>query len=92
VKPALKTGWLKRALDAASERAELMPYWMVRSTRVQEDKFRNVLREHWISGIICDHVSKTDRATCSCSLWRSDPKPNIGAAVDAWIDHVLESI
>ena len=53
------------------------------------DQFRKRLREHWITGIVCDHEAKTDRATCSCSRWRCDPLPNVGAAVNAWIDHVL---
>jgi DnaJ-class molecular chaperone len=53
------------------------------------DEIKTRLREHWITGIICDHDAKTDRATCSCSLWRSSPMPNVGAAVNAWIEHVL---
>jgi hypothetical protein len=48
-----------------------------------------VLREHWLTGIVCDHEAKTDRATCSCSVWRCEPLPSVGAAVDAWINHVL---
>ena len=47
------------------------------------------LREHWLTGVVCDHDAKTDRATCACSLWRCDPQPNVGAAVNAWIDHLL---
>jgi hypothetical protein len=50
---------------------------------------RAILREHWITNIVCDHDTKTDRACCSCSAWRGNTKPSIGAAVDDWIDHVL---
>lgn len=53
-------------------------------------EFRDVLREHWLTGIHCDHEAKTDVATCYCSVWRSEPMPSVSAAVDAWIEHVAE--
>jgi hypothetical protein len=56
------------------------------------DKLRGVLQQHWLTGIHCDHESKTDVATCFCTVWRSDPMPNVGAAVNAWIDHVFEQL
>lgn len=53
------------------------------------DRMRAALREHWITGIECDHVNKTDRAVCSCTVWRCEPMPTVGDAVDCWISHVL---
>jgi hypothetical protein len=50
----------------------------------------SVLREHWLTGVECDHENKTDVATCYCSRWRSTPQPNIPAAVNEWIKHLLE--
>lgn len=55
-------------------------------------KLRDVLREHWLTRIECDHATRTDRPVCACSLWRCDPMPNVGAAVEAWIDHVCEQM
>lgn len=50
----------------------------------------SILREHWLTGVECDHEAKTDVATCYCSRWRSAPQPNIPAAVNEWIKHLLE--
>lgn len=54
-----------------------------------EEALRTALREHWLTGIHCDHEAQTDVATCYCSVWKSDPLPSVGAAVDAWIEHLL---
>jgi hypothetical protein len=59
-------------------------------TREDELRLRRVLRDHFVMAIECDHVAKTDRVLCSCSAWRSDPQPSVGAAVDVWIDHVFQ--
>lgn len=53
---------------------------------------RQVLRDHWITGIVCDHEAKTDRATCSCSLWYCEPQDCVGDAVDSWIDHIQDQL
>jgi Lar family restriction alleviation protein len=50
------------------------------------------LREHWLVSVVCDHEAKTDTATCSCSQWRDEPHPSVGAAVDAWIEHVFAAL
>lgn len=47
------------------------------------------LREHWLTGIHCDHERKTDRASCSCSIWRGEEKPSIDAAVQDWVEHAM---
>lgn len=56
------------------------------------DRFRFALRSHWLTHIECDHEAKTDRPVCSCSLWRGPVKPNVGEAVEAWIDHVTDQV
>jgi hypothetical protein len=55
-------------------------------------QFAATLRGHWLTGIKCDEVTGTDTATCFCTVWRSEPKPNVGDAVEAWIAHVLTFI
>lgn len=50
--------------------------------------WRATLREHWLTGIECDHEAKTDVATCFCARWRSEPQPTVIAAVERWIEHV----
>jgi hypothetical protein len=55
------------------------------------DWLRDTLAAHWLTGIKCDHADKTDVATCYCTIWRSEPMPSVGAAVNAWIDHVLDA-
>lgn len=54
------------------------------------EKIGLALREHWLTGIHCDAVNETDAATCYCTVWKSEPMPSVGAAVDAWIAHVLD--
>ena len=53
--------------------------------------FRKTLKQHWITAIICDEATHTDRIGCWCGAWQCPPQPNVGAAVDAWIDHVISS-
>jgi hypothetical protein len=54
--------------------------------------FQEVLRDHWVHEVVCDHEAKTDRVVCSCSRWRGDPMPNVGAAIDAWAAHVVSEL
>jgi hypothetical protein len=51
---------------------------------------RAALFDHWVTGIVCDHEAKTDRVTCSCSVWRCPPQPCVGDAIKMWINHVFE--
>lgn len=55
-------------------------------------RFRKALKQHWLTGVICNHDDKTDVATCFCSRWRSADAHNVGSAVSDWIDHVLEHV
>ena len=52
----------------------------------------DVLKQHWITAIICDEATHTDRVGCWCGTWQCPPQPNVGAAVDAWIEHVLGTV
>ena len=56
------------------------------------EALRAHLREHWLASIVCDHEAKTDTAICSCSQWADTPHPSVGAAVDAWIEHVFATL
>ena len=56
------------------------------------ERLRAHLREHWLANIACDHEAKTDTASCSCSMWRDEPHPSVGEAVDAWIEHVFSTL
>lgn len=51
-------------------------------------KLRQVLINHWLTGIECDHARKMDRAGCSCSLVDLGWHASVGRAVDSWIDHI----
>lgn len=53
------------------------------------DVIRRTLREHWLVEIRCDHERSTDRAVCSCSMWRGDEVMSVGEAVEDWIGHVI---
>lgn len=52
----------------------------------------DALRRHWLTGIECDHTARTDVATCYCTVWRSAPQPNVGEAIERWVEHVMESL
>lgn len=56
------------------------------------EALRAHLRDHWLANIVCDHEAKTDTAICSCSQWADTPHPSVGAAVDAWIEHVFTTL
>ena len=63
---------------------------------MREDHFRRrmreALREHWLTGVRCDPVEKTDTATCFCAVWTSGPRSSVVAAVSAWVEHVIEQV
>lgn len=50
---------------------------------------RDVLREHYLFAITCDHERKQDNPICACSRIFLGWHPTVGAAVDAWIEHVM---
>jgi hypothetical protein len=51
-----------------------------------------VLREHWLTSVECLHDVKQDVAHCYCTVWASEPQPNVGAAVESWINHVTSHL
>jgi hypothetical protein len=53
------------------------------------DPLRGVLRRHYLTQITCDHEGKIDNPVCACSLVHLGWHPSVGAAVDAWINHVM---
>ena len=53
------------------------------------NKVREVLKEHWLVDVICDHEKKTDRAQCACSRIRFSEHPSVGAAIDEWIENIF---
>lgn len=55
-----------------------------------EERVRGALREHYLAEVICDHEQKIDNPRCACSLVDLGWHPSVGAAVGAWIDHVME--
>ena len=48
-----------------------------------------VLREHWLHQVECDHEKKQDRPICACSRIDLGWHHSVGAAVEAWINHVM---
>jgi hypothetical protein len=55
-------------------------------------RMAQVLREHWLTGTGCDKDAGTNVATCFCSKWRSRVEYSPVAAVDRWIEHVMEHL
>lgn len=56
-----------------------------------DDCLRRTLKEHWLTTIVCDHRARTDKPVCFCG-WVHEPLPSVGAAVDAWVEHVTEMV
>ncbi len=53
---------------------------------------REVLTEHWVTEIRCNHEDKTDTAFCACSEYPGEPANSVSGAVNNWIDHVVKEI
>lgn len=63
-----------------------------RTVVVNEGVLRRCLREHYLAGIECDHVMRTDKASCACSAVNLPVCSTVGGAVQTWIDHVVEVV
>lgn len=79
-------------MSAPQARVLIAAYLAAASPQAEIDRLRSHLREHWLANIACDHEAKTDTASCSCSMWRDEPHPSVGGAVDAWIEHVIATL
>jgi hypothetical protein len=53
-------------------------------------ELRQILRDHYLAQVICGHDRQQDNPVCACSRVFLGWHPSVGAAVDAWIDHVAE--
>jgi hypothetical protein len=72
---------LEAERDAATQRAAEMER--------EAARLRETLRIHWLAGIECDHETKRDRPSCACAAVDLGWHSSVGAAVDAWLAHVL---
>lgn len=84
-----------RERSEAEKLAEsLQNRWASRPLSEQDAKTRigDLLREHWLTGVECNEGRGTDTANCFCTHWRSTEQPNVGQAVERWIEHVLEQL
>jgi len=66
------------AADAAAIRAD------------EREKVRGVLKEHYLMQVVCDPGGKRDNPVCGCSRVHLGWHLSIGAAIGAWIDHVID--
>ena len=55
----------------------------------ERERIRAVLREHYLTMIICDHENKLDNPGCACSRVFLGWHPTVAGAADAWIAHAL---
>lgn len=56
------------------------------------EQLRVVLKEHYLQQVICDAQGRQDNPVCQCSAVFLGWHPSVGAAVDAWIEHVLSKL
>lgn len=56
------------------------------------EQLERLMRDHWLAGIHCDHATKTDKPSCSCSMWNCQPQPSVGEAVERWIEHFMAKV
>jgi hypothetical protein len=59
---------------------------------VEQVIWRAVLAEHYLMDVVCDPETKTDNPVCGCSRVFLGWHPSIGAARQAWIDHVADAV
>jgi len=55
------------------------------------ERITRALREHYLAGISCDRARHEDNPVCACSRVFLGWHPSVGAAVEAWIGHVMEA-
>lgn len=55
----------------------------------ERERWQAALAEHYLMGINCDPDTKRDNPMCGCSRIHLGWHPSVGAARQAWIDHVV---
>jgi hypothetical protein len=56
------------------------------------DSVPNILRQHYLAWIECDHEQQMDNPQCACSKVDLGWHPTVGDAVNAWIEHVRAAL
>ena len=56
----------------------------------ERERWRAALAEHYLMTVNCDHDTGSDNPVCGCSVVNLGWHPSVGAAIQAWIDHVTE--
>lgn len=77
--------------------AEMMRMWMEEEQALATDfvdlvTVHRVLREHWLTAMECNHEAKTDTVRCYCTVWTGTPQPSVAAAIEQWVEHVLNHL
>ena len=48
-----------------------------------------ILTDHYLAAMVCDHRDRLDNPQCACSRVHLGWHPSVGAAVQAWVAHVM---
>ena len=86
---------LEKLVEARADAGNRLDALVAAEAALAEQKRINeglpeVLRNHFPMGVECDHAAKRDRMPCACASWHAEWQPTYGAAVKAWIAHVME--
>lgn len=57
-----------------------------------EDRLKAHLRAHYLRAIECRHESGTDIPHCACCEWPCPAQPNVGQAVERWVEHFMATL
>lgn len=81
----------QRNLTALSEATEERDAARAEADQMREQlaQVRARLSSHYLAQIVCDHDRRLDNPVCACSLVHLGWHPSVGAAVAAWVEHVL---
>ena len=92
---SMATGHLSDLLGAALDEREALRrenyevHDKLVDTAERLERLEAALREHWLANVECDHEARQDKPWCACSRVDLGWHSNVGAAVEAWIQHVL---
>lgn len=85
---AARTKWQARAEKVEAERDQARQ----QGAEEERERLRAALGDHWLAQVECDHEAKRDRPICGCSEVDLGWHPTVGAAVQAWIDHLFAAL